>query len=81
MNPTDLVTPAIVIGLGIGIMQMLKYADQNNVFKRFYPIASFIIGIILSFVFHFTVLIALTTSLAIAGTYDGFAYTLFGKGQ
>lgn len=81
MNPTDLVAPAVVIGLGIGIMQMLKYADTYNVFKRFYPLASFIIGIILSILFHFSLLVILTTSLAIAGVYDGWTYTVMGKGQ
>lgn len=84
MNINDfapLVTPTLIVAIGIGIMQMLKYADTYNVFKRFYPLASFVIGIILSLLFHLSLVLSLTTSLAIAGFYDGWAFTVAGKGQ
>lgn len=74
-----LVTPAIIVGIGIGVMQMIKYADPNNVFRRFYPLGSFVIGLILSYLFHFSLLMSLTTSLAIAGVYDGWKYTIMGN--
>lgn len=78
LNVSDLGTPVVIIGLGIAIMQMLKYADTNNVFKRFYPLASFIIGMVISFLFNLSVTMSLMTSLAIAGTYDGWKYTIKG---
>ena len=68
-----------VIAISLAIMAMLKYADTNNVFKRFYPLASFIIGLIISYFVHLSVVIALMTSLAIAGVYDGWKFTITGQ--
>lgn len=79
MNPTDIATPAIVVTLALGVMQVLKYADPTNQFQRFYPLASLLIGGVLCYLFHFTLLVGLTTSLAVAGTYDTIAYTIVGK--
>ncbi len=68
-----------VIAISIAIMQMLKYADTNNVFKRFYPLASFIIGLIIAGFFHLALVIAIMTALAIAGVYDGWKFTIAGQ--
>lgn len=77
--PPQLATTALVIAIGIAIMQMLKYADTNNVFKRFYPLVSFLIGMAVSYFLHFTLIASLTTSLAIAGFYDGWKFTVMGN--
>jgi hypothetical protein len=79
MNVIDLATPAIVIAISLAIMQALKYADPTNALKRFYPIVSLIIGIVLGVLFHFSLLVDLTTALAVAGTYDNVAFTILGK--
>jgi len=75
----EIITPPTVITITLAIMQALKYADPNNVFKRFYPILSILLGLGVGYFFHLSGILLLTTSLAIAGTYDGMKFSIMGK--
>lgn len=91
MNPTVTLDPAIasgllevaplavVVSITIGIVQLFKNIDAEAKYSRFYPLFSFVVGMILSLViFHLDVAVALVTSLSASGTYEVTKRSLLG---
>jgi hypothetical protein len=77
MNPETLSTlnqlapVAIVVSVTIGVVQLFKNIDVEEQYKRFYPLFSFTVGMLLSyFVFSLDIVLALVTALAASGTYE-----------
>ena len=84
MNPTlvtaEQIAPlAVVVSITIGIVQLIKYADDTSKLARFYPLISFAVGMGLSIgIFKLDTATALVTSLSASGTYEVVKRTVLG---
>lgn len=62
---------AIAVSISVGLVQLIKYADEGNKLIRFYPLISFVTGLLVSLVvFHIDFATAIVTGLSAGGAYE-----------
>lgn len=68
---SNILPVASVVGITIGIVQVIKNVDDQDRLNRFYPLFALIIGTVLSFfAFHLDLLTSIITALSASGTFD-----------
>jgi len=63
---------SILIGITIGLVEVIKYIDEKKELNRFYPLFSLVIGVALGVVFNFGVFSGMLVGLSASGLYRGF---------
>lgn len=66
---------AVLIPIITGLMEIIKKADPNKSFERFYPLAAELLGFILGMVAGLGWLTSLIIGLAAMGLYSGVVKT------
>lgn len=69
-----------LVGVTIAIMELIKMTDTEEKYKRFYPLASAVIGAGLALATGMWWFMALTVGLAASGVYKAAKMSIMGKG-